>query len=233
MRYKLKSKPKNPTIVEGFPGFGLVGTIATEFLMKHLDAKQIGYIRMDEVAPVIAIHNSTPIEPMGIFYSAKKNLVIIHALTNVQGYEWQISDILAKIAKELKAKEIISLEGVGTQGNVKRKKTRAYYITDNKKFKSKCGEQLEEGIIVGVTGALLLRDDVKSTGIFAEAHSALPDSRAAAEILCVLDEYLKLNLDYSPLLKKAESYEANLKGMVGKAQDAAGIADKKRQSYFG
>ena len=131
MRYTLKSKPKNPVIIEGFPGFGLVGTIATEFLMKHLDAKPIGCIRMEEVPPVIAIHDSVAIEPMGIFYSKKKNLVILHALTNIQGYEWQIADVLGKIAKELKATEIISLEGVGTQGNVKSKESKAYYISDN------------------------------------------------------------------------------------------------------
>ncbi|MBT3866228.1 proteasome assembly chaperone family protein [Candidatus Woesearchaeota archaeon] len=233
MRYTLKSKPKNPIIVEGFPGFGLVGTIATEFLMKHLDAKPIGSIRMEEIPPVIAIHDSVAIEPMGIFYSKKKNMVILHALTNIQGYEWQIADILAKIAKELKAKEIISLEGVGTQGNVKSKSSKAYYISSNTKFKSKCGDPLEEGIIVGVTGALLLRDDIKCTGIFAETHSALPDSGAAAQILCVLDEYLKLGLDYTPLLKKAAGLEANLKGMVSKTQEATDLADKKRQSYFG
>ena len=232
MHYILNSKPKNPVIVEGFPGFGFVGTIATEYLMKHLDAKPIGCIRMEETPPVIAVHDSTAIEPMGIFYSKKKNMVILHALANVQGYEWKIAEILANIAKELKAKEVISLEGVGTQGNVKSKNAKAYYISENKKFKSKCGEPLEEGIIVGVTGALLLRKDIKCTGIFAETHSALPDSRAAAKILCVLDEYLKLGLDYTPLLKKAEGLESNLKGMVGKTQDAVTLADKKRQSYF-
>ena len=42
MKFELKKKPKNPTIIEGFPGFGLVGTIASEFLMSHLDCEQIG-----------------------------------------------------------------------------------------------------------------------------------------------------------------------------------------------
>ena len=233
MRYELKTKPKSPIIVEGFPGFGLVGTIATEYLIKHLDAKPIGYIRIHEIPPVIAVHQGTAIEPLGIFYSKKHNLVILHALANVMGLEWEVSELLVKMAKELNAKEVICLEGVGGQDEVKKGESNAYYMTHSKTFKSKCGENLEEGIIVGVTGALLLRDDVKNTCIFAETHSALPDSRAAAKVLCVLDEYLKLGMDYSPLLKKAEEFESKLKDVMSKAQDATKTAEKKKQSYFG
>jgi len=233
MRYKLKSKPKNPTIVEGFPGFGLVGTIATEYLIKHLDAKKIGYIRAEEIAPTIAVHAGEPVEPLGIFYSKKKNLLILHALANVAGFEWDIAEVLAKISKDLKCKEIISLEGVGSETIMKGKDPVAYYLTHNKKFKSKCGEPLDEGIIVGVTGALIVREDVKNTCIFAETHSTLPDSRAAAKILCVLDEYLKLGLDYKPLIKRAEQFEGKLKDVMSKAKKVSQSAEEKSQSYFG
>ena len=36
MRIILKKKPKNPVLIEGFPGFGLVGTITTEYLINEL-----------------------------------------------------------------------------------------------------------------------------------------------------------------------------------------------------
>ena len=36
MKLILTKKPKKVTIVEGFPGFGLVATIACEFLLDHL-----------------------------------------------------------------------------------------------------------------------------------------------------------------------------------------------------
>ncbi|MBW2989975.1 PAC2 family protein, partial [Candidatus Woesearchaeota archaeon] len=42
MQIKLWKKPKNPIIIEGFPGFGLVGTIASEFLIDHLKTELIG-----------------------------------------------------------------------------------------------------------------------------------------------------------------------------------------------
>ena len=73
MKVILDKKPKSPIIVEGFPGFGLVGTIATEYLIRHLDAEEIGRIRVKEIAPVIAVHDGRPVEPLGIFYSKKHN----------------------------------------------------------------------------------------------------------------------------------------------------------------
>ena len=234
MKYMLNSKPKNPIIIEGFPGFGLVGTIATEYLIKHLDAKQIGFIRLEEIPPVIAVHNGQAVEPLGIFYSKEKNIVILHALTNVVGYEWQIGDMLAKISKELKAKEIVSLEGVGEEELIKKAEPKAYYMTHSKNKKElKCGEKLTEGIIMGVTGALILRNDIKVTSFFSETQSSLPDSRAAAKIICLLDEYLNLKVDYKPLIKKAEEFESKLKGILSKTQRAASSAEKKRQTYFG
>ena len=113
MEIILKKKPKNPIIIEGFPGFGLVGTIATEFLIDHLKTEQIGKIMFDESAPIAAIHGGEVIDPLGIFYNNKYNLVILHAINPANGIEWKVTDALDKIAKQLNAKEIISLEGVG------------------------------------------------------------------------------------------------------------------------
>ena len=119
MKIKLWKKPKNPIIVEGFPGFGLVGTIASEFLIDHLKTEQIGKITFEEMPPMVAIHESQIVEPLGIFYSKKYNLVILHAITASAGYEWKLADALADIAKQLGAKEVISLEGVGSgEGSV-------------------------------------------------------------------------------------------------------------------
>ena len=97
MKIELTEKPKNPIIIEGFPGYGLVGTIATEFLIKHLNAKKIGKIWSDELLPIAAVHESKIVEPLGIFYVKKHNLIIIHALSAVRGLEWKISESISTI----------------------------------------------------------------------------------------------------------------------------------------
>ena len=81
---------------------------------------------------------------------------------------------------------------------------------------------LVEGIIFGVSGALMLKIDkaVKGTFIFAETHSNLPDSRASAKIIEMLNKYLVLGVDYKPLLQRASEFEEKLKGLVQKTQEA-------------
>jgi len=232
MKVILDKKPKSPIIVEGFPGFGLVGTIATEYLIRHLDAKQIGRIRVKEVAPVVAIHEGEAVEPLGIFYDKKHNIVILHALTSVQGIEWDLAEAIEGLAKQLKAKEVISIEGIG--GSKANPKNGVYYVGGSKKMDTAGARELQEGIIMGVSGALMLKKGLKTSFIFAETQSALPDSRAAAKIIKILDKYLGLKVDPKPLLKKADEFEKKLKGLMKKAGKSKDVRDKKSQlSYLG
>ena len=236
MEIKLWKKPKNCTIIEGFPGFGLVGTIASEFLIEHLKTEQIGKILFNDMPAMVAIHENKIVEPLGIFYNPKYNLVILHAITAATHYEWEMSDIIAKLASDLSAKEIISLEGVGS--GEESEGSRVFYHSNNDKnsklFEKAGIEALKEGIIIGVTGAVLLRvEKTPVSCIFAETHSNLPDSKAAAKVIEALDKYLGMDIDYKPLLEQAQKFEEKLKTILQKSQEAQEISDKKKLSYFG
>jgi len=237
MELKLWKKPKNCIIIEGFPGFGLIGTISTEFLIDHLDVELIGKIKMTESPAVVAIHEDHVVEPLGIFYNKKYNLLIIHAVSASAGLEWKLGDIIQKMANDLQAKEIISLEGVGSSSE-KLDAEKVFYFGKNKKNKIKLEKyglnELKEGIIMGVTGALLLNlQKIPLSCIFAETHSQLPDSKAASRIIKVLDAYLGLKIDPAPLLKQAEKFETKLKGLLEKGVQAKEMVDAKKPSYFG
>lgn len=230
MQIELFKKPKGVTIIEGFPGFGLVSTIATEFLVEHTGAELIGKVRVEEIPPVVAVHKGSVVEPLGIFYSKKYNLVILYALVPVKGYEWKIANIIQELSKLLSAKEIIGLEGVAGMSG----KSNIYYLTNTvNKFKKLKVEQLKEGIVMGVTGALLLKKKLPVSCIFAETKMGLPDSRAAAKIIEILDSYLGLKIDAKPLVKKAEEFETKIRGLVTKSKTALKQKDKKELSYFG
>ncbi len=236
MQIKLSKKPKNCKLVEGFPGFGLVGTIANEFLLEHLKFEKIGKIIFDEMPATVAIHEGKVVEPLGIFYNKKYNLVLLHAITASTGMEWKLSDIVVDLAKQLSIKEIISLEGVGSSDETVT--SRVFYYCNNDKNKSKLKkinvEPLKEGIIIGVTGAVLLRaEKIPVSCVFAETHTNLPDSKAAAKIIEVLDKYLGLNVDTQPLLVQAEKFEGKLKGLLTEGQKAQQISEKKKLSYVG
>ena len=233
MKIELREKPKNPIIIEGFPGLGLIGTISTEYLIKHLGAKSIGFVSSQKISPMVAIHDSKIIQPLEVYYAKSKNIIILHALADVRGMEWEIADALVELYKTLKAKEVISLEGILGQS----KETNTYYYTNNtanKKISKSKGSPLKEGIILGVTAALLLKNsELTTTGFFVETHSKLPDSRAAARIIEMLDGYLDLGVDYKPLEKAAAEFEEKLQGYVEKMKVASKKTDEKAENYFG
>ena len=155
MEIFLTKKPKSPIIIEGFPGVGLIATITTEFLIKHLNAKPIGYIKSDELLPIAAVHNSRVLQPLEIFYVEKENLVIVHALSDIRGLEWKISGVILELYSMLKAKELITIEGIMSKENDQHN---VYYIKSDeakeKKLEKEKVNRLQEVIIVGVTAAL-------------------------------------------------------------------------------
>lgn len=238
MKIELTEKPKNPIIIEGFPGFGFVATIATEYLLDHLKFKTIGRIWSKELPPLAVIHGKKVIQPLEIFYNKKHNLVVLQALAGVPGLEWEAADVLVSLYKKLGAKELISIEGIGSP--IEREKPEAYYHTNipaKVKELEKIGlHPLKEGIVLGVSGALMLSlpKDIKTIFIFAETHSRLPDSRAAAKIIEVLDKYLGLKVDYKPLIKRASEFEEKLKKLLKRTREAA-VEKKKKEvaSYVG
>lgn len=237
MKLILTKKPKNVTIIEGFPGFGLIGTIATEFLLEHLDTEKIGLVEMEEIPAMIAIHQNKVIEPISLHYSKKYNLVLVHAINIGKDLAWRLADVVRELAETLNAKEILSLEGVGSPTTEEESGRVFYYSTTNgdiRKKLSNIAAPLQEGIIVGVTGALLAKH-VKTpiVALFAEARSGLPDSKAAAHIIEALDAYAGLNVDPKPLLKQAELFEKKLRGLIEKGKKAEEIQEEKHLSYVG
>jgi uncharacterized protein len=235
---ELTKKPKASTVLEGFPGFGLVSTIATGFLIDHLKCEQIGKYWFEAGQPTVAIHANKLIDPIGIYYNKKYDLVIIHSIAPATGMEWKAAELVLDIARQVGAKEIITLEGVGSQEE--QEGNRGFFYTSNpahkKKFEKIGIECLGEGIIVGVTSALLMKAPPKGLDVcslFSETHSNLPDSKAAAKTIELLDKYLGLKVDYQPLLKQAAEFEKKLRTMLEQSQKAKELKEKKDITYVG
>ena len=186
MKFILNKKPKRPVIIQGFPSIGLVSTITTKFLIDHLDVEEIGHIESEHIVPLTAIHKSKVVNPITIYYNKKYNLVIVQSLTEIAGSEWELAATMLDLAAAMDAKEIVVVEGMPSHAQ---NEINLYYFSNAGKMKNK---QMSEGIIMGTTAALLLKaKDFPVTCIFAEAHSQLPDSEAAAKVVKALDDYLK------------------------------------------
>ncbi len=233
---KLTKKIKNPIVILGFPGFGLVGTITTEFLIDHLKTELIGKLWFEEMTPIAAVHEGKMIHPISVHYNKEYNIAIVHGVTPSVGMEWKIVSLVLRFLEIVDAKEVISVEGIGSLQPVE--KPRVLFYSAVKKLaenlKAAGLEPLREGIIMGVTGALLLKLENKDlTCIFAESHSNLPDSRAASNVIVALDKYLGLKVDPKPLLEQAEKFEEKLKKVLESSQQMTMEQKKKVLSYMG
>jgi uncharacterized protein len=218
MNLNLEKRPAGPRIIVGFPGFGLVGTIATKFLLEHLDVERIGSIESDKLLPLAAIHKSKLIGPIDVFFNKKYNLVIVQTLSEITGSEWKISEMLQDLAENLKAKEIIILEGVPT--TKKKKDYGLFYYSKNKAFEKFGVKPIQEAVMMGGTATILLRcKSIPVSALLSEGHSNMPDSEAAARIIKILDSYIGMKIDYKPLLKAAKKFETMLKGMMSKMKE--------------
>jgi len=240
MKVILKEKPKGVTIIQGFPGFGMVGSISTEFLIEHLNTRLIGTVQLHELEPVIAIHDGKLIPPIGIYYAPEHNLIILNFLTKGSDLEWDLAKAITEISLTFEAKEIIALEGVAYQhseGGKVEQKIICFAKSEEKRkeFSEKGFELMKEGIVMGVSAALLLQKDslkCELSTFFSMTASTLPDSNAAAEIIKTLDKYLGLEVDFEPLHDQARKFEEKIKGLLTKSKNAKTEKEKSMLNYF-
>ena len=123
-------KLKNPTIVLGFPGTGLVGSVAAAHLIDTLNLEFGGYISSDEFAPLAAIHDYVPMPAARIHFSKELNLIVILSEMSIPvSASNELADEIFKFAKSAGAKKIISLGGI----SIKEKGTDIYIISSDRK----------------------------------------------------------------------------------------------------
>lgn len=226
MKLNLIKKPKNATIIEGFPGFGLVGNIVLEALMENMLFEVIGSFDTPELPATVAIHKGKIVNPISVLYNKEKNIILIHSLLNLKNHEWEIASEIEKMVKALEVKEIISIEGVAGPT------LDTLYCYNNKKFEKLGAKVIDESVIMGVTAALLLK--LKNIScIFAPTQTDLPDSRAAAKVIEFLDKLFGLKIDPNKLMLQAEISEAKVKNIMKASEKAEVEAKRKQLSYLG
>jgi len=208
-----KADLRNYVLIEGFPGMGLVGTIAAKYLIEKLHMKKLGYIHSDIFVPLIRVRDGKPVYPSRIFFGKEKKLVVIISEQVIPNNN--INDFAEKIVdwiKQKKFRRVISLNGIQSAD----KPETVYGIASNDKsiglLQQSKVEIVKEGITTGISAAMLL--ELKTYGIEAISLLApikLPaDYKAAAVLIKKLNDVLGLNIDIVPLMKEAKTAEDEL-----------------------
>jgi len=215
----VERKPVNMegyTLIEGFPGMGLVGTIAVKYLSEKLQCSEAGYIESEFFVPIIRVHNGLPVHPSRIYVSNKYKVVLIVSEQIVpQRFTDKLSNAIADWIQRKKIKRIISLSGIRALPEKEGKQV-VYGIASDENSKKMLNEYnvevIKEGITSGITALMML--EFKDRAL--EAFSLLgnvqiaADYKASAALIEKLNEMFAFNIDTTPLKREAKDTEKAL-----------------------
>jgi len=216
-------KWKKPTVVIGFPGTGLVGSVAASQLVDVLGLEFIGYITSAAFAPLAAIHDYKPLPPARIHYSSKYNVVVILSEMSIPiNSSMELADKLFHFSKTLDAGLIISLGGI----SLKEEQDAVYVVSSDQKLvknivSKKLAKPIREGATTGVTGLLLSKGMLEGfpvLSILAEASQDYLDPHAAGNALKVLSSLLGVQINTTSLEKDAKELAETLKETMIKSK---------------
>jgi len=237
---------KGSTIINGFPGVGLVSSIVANYLVNTLNLEQIGLMDSTLFPTVSLIRKSEPHHPVRIYAGttpgkpADNIVVFISEFQPPQSIVKPIAETLIDWAQDQWCSLIMCPEGLviekeeGAQPEDE-KSVRVYGVGSTHRAREYIIEPnvlpFSEGVITGVAGILLnegKRRNFDVISLLAEAQQDYPDARAAAKIIEIIDRLmLHTRLDAKPLYREAERIEAQIRAVQSKA-----VVDSKTQNQF-
>jgi len=241
-----KVELKNPILIEGLPGLGLVGKIATRYLIRQLKAQKLAYLYSPHFPYFVLVSKKGSVRLLrGTFYfwkneKGESDLILFTGDSQAQTIEgqYEISNSILDFAQKHGVKLIITIGGYRVE-------------TDNPRVVAAATSQslLDRSLqanavispmgspIVGTAGLILGMAPfrrIEALCLLGETRGYLPDPKAAKSVLEVLLKILGINVDLAGLdaeIAKAESMVARLRKIEEKrmlqAEEMRREEDKK------
>lgn len=221
-----KPKLRNPIMIEGLPGYGQVGRLVAEHLVKELKGKKFAELYSAHFPPQVMIKPDGLVDMItnnffAITGKGQRDIIIVigEAQAATVTGQYEICNKILDVAEEFKVKDIITIGGYATGRLLK--EPRVYGAATNKdiikefekhqvSFQSAPGEI--RGGIIGISGLLVgmshLRD-INAVCLMGETpgHPLLIDAKAAEAIIKVLSKHLKMDIQLGELDKHAKELE--------------------------
>lgn len=220
---------KGGTVVESFPTVGMVSSIACTYLISTLKMDQVCAIDSDDFPPLSMVYAKKPKFPARVYAHDEKKLAAFLCEVPIPGrIHRRVAKCLLDWAKKHECKRIISLEGLPLPEGGAEEEIQVWGVgsTDGaREDLEKAGiEQLESGMISGVSGVLLNEgrwENFDTIALLAEARPNIPDALAAAMLVRAIDDLLPdIKIDLEPLLSEAKELEAQLSHLKTQAKPA-------------
>lgn len=203
---KKEIKYKEPLVISGFPGIGLVGSIASYHLLKNLKMEYVGYIEDPMIPEIMIVEEGIAYPPVRVY--ARDDLVIFFSDVMIPPeLVYPMSVMISDRLKEINPKMVVTLEGFASMTPEK-----SFWVSSSEKILNSVKDEeipaLQLGMIGGISGALMkcCNDrDIPAACLITETVGLRPDPRGASKIIENLNKKYNLNADTEELIKEAEN----------------------------
>jgi len=215
---------KGYSLIEGFPGIGLVGPMAASYMIEKLEMEYIGYIDSDLFPPITAVHDGMPMHTSRIYLDSKNKLVVVLSeFTIPSSAVYQLGNELLSFIRKYGIAKIISIGGMPAvkQGNT------PYIISSDsstiKKASSQGIKQIKEGVIAGVSAVLMnlaIEFNIPTTNLLVEINPAIMNPKYAEIAIQGISKITGVEIDLRDLEKESKEVEAKVREMLKKTKDS-------------
>jgi uncharacterized protein (TIGR00162 family) len=212
-----KVKLKNPILLEGFPGLGMVGSIATQYFARQLKAHKLATLYSPHFPYHVLVNKKGSARLLrGEFYywkneTGENDLIFLTGDSQPQTIEGQfeVANTILDFAGEKKVKTIIT---VGGYRNEVEETPKVVVVSTNpelfeKALKAKAVSSDVGTPIVGTAGLLVGLAKFRKLDaicLLGETRGYLPDPKTAKSVIEILQEILGVKVDLEELDKEIE-----------------------------
>jgi len=230
-----KPIPSEATMIIGLPDVGLVGSIATSYIISELNLEEIAYIDSDLLQPVVVLHKGLPHAPLRI-YGNKSLIAVISELAVPAPVIFEIIREIVEWGQTKKIKRIISMGGIPLENRQSVKEPKVFVAASSQELLNSLVENglkiLQEGYIVGYQ-ALSMRysitKKISSIALLAQSFYNYPDPQAAAMVLKELSKVSNINVDVTKLLEKGEEIRLKARDIMKRTQQEMNRMQKSQE----
>lgn len=227
---KITSKPLSApesAVLIGFPGSGLVGSIALQYLVDQMKFEHIGNITSKYFPPLAMMANGVINVPVRL-YEKDSFLAIVADIPIHPAICYEVANALLDWLADYRIREIVTIAGIITNEPQKR----VFGVATSPEILKTIEDKtiiLPMGSISGIAGSILTEcivRNIPAVGLLGETVNT-PDPRASAAVMAVLNSLYNFDLDIEPLLEQATEIEAAMQKMAEQVQQQAEQVPKK------